>query len=98
MENIGDFVLLMADLGLLMVDSVLLMVDLGLLTADLVLLMANFGFVCVFFFFSLMFLVCMCSKFVCVLRFCLNCSRFVRFLFLFLCGFVYFSRFMDLIS
>ena len=72
--------------------------DLGLLTTDLVLLMANFGFVCVFFFFSLMFLVCMCSNFVCVLRFCLNCSGFVCFLFLFLCGFVYFSRFMDLIS
>ena len=63
------------------------MVDSGLLTADLVLLMANSRFVCVcvcfFFFLPLMFWVCMCSKFVCVLRFCPNCSGFVCFLFLF---------------
>ena len=83
------------DLGLLTTDLVLLMADLVLLIGR-VLLMVNPGFVCVFFF-ALIFWVCMCSKFVCVLRFCPNCSRFY-FIYYFLCGFVYFSGFMGLIS
>ena len=84
------------DLGLLTTDLVLLMADLVLLIGGVLLLMVNSGFVFflfLFFFLPLMFWVCMCSKFVCVLRFCPNCSGFVC-LFLFIYADLYI--FLDL--
>ena len=87
--------------GLLTTDLVLLMADLVLLIGGVFLLMVNPGFVCVFFFFFLP----LYFGFVCVLSLFAFwdfaqtvLGLFVCFFFFFKCGFLYFSRFMGLIS